>query len=118
MRPGLRAKVTVVVAREPSALQAPVQSIVEHEGLSYCLAKDDAGGWTPKLVETGPNNDKFVVISTGLAEGEQIALDAQRYAESVTFPQAPEGVKIAKRQTDEPRGKRGGKRRPQADSGG
>jgi multidrug resistance efflux pump len=113
MRPGLRAKVTVFVAREPAALQVPVQAVVENDGMRYCLAMDSASGnWKPLPVVTGPNNDKFVVISEGLHEGDSVALDAQRYAEKITFPESPPSAKLAKR--NEARGKHDGKSRAQS----
>ncbi|RIK78002.1 MAG: hypothetical protein DCC68_16155 [Planctomycetota bacterium] len=96
LRPGLRAKVTVIVSREPDVLQVPVQSIVERNGINYCLVSSD-NKLTAKPVEIGANNDKFVVVHSGLSEGEQVALDGKQYAESVEFPEAPEAPVLADR---------------------
>lgn len=94
LRPGLRAKVTIIVAKEPDVLQVPVQSIVERDGVTYCLVQN-GGGLTPKLVDIGANNDKFVVVNDGLKEGEVVALDGARYAETVAFPPPPEAPTLA-----------------------
>jgi HlyD family secretion protein len=94
LRPGLRAKVTIVVSRESDVLQVPVQSIVERDGVNYCLVSNDSK-LSPKPVEIGPNNEKFVVISSGLSEGDQVALDGSGYAESVEFPEAPDAPILA-----------------------
>jgi multidrug efflux pump subunit AcrA (membrane-fusion protein) len=122
LRPGLRAKVTIVVARESNVLQVPVQSVVERAGVNYCLVSSNRT-LTPKPVEIGPNNDKFVVVHSGLSEGDEVALDSAHYAEEATFPEAPEAPALADRgrerradgQSDASRMKKGPGR---AESGG
>ncbi|MEX2188670.1 MAG: HlyD family efflux transporter periplasmic adaptor subunit [Pirellulales bacterium] len=104
LKPGLRAKVTIVVANEPNALQVPVQSIVERDGVNYCLVSND-GALTAKPVDIGPNNDKFVVVNGGLSEGDQVALDGARYAEDVEFPDAPQAPALADRGNERRRGR-------------
>ncbi len=96
LRPGLRAKVTIIVAREANVLQVPVQSIVEREGVNYCLVSN-SGRLTPKPVDIGPNNEKFVVVHGGLSEGDEVALDGGRYADDIDFPDAPEAPVLADR---------------------
>lgn len=122
LRPGLRAKVTVFVARESNALQVPVQSVVERDGLNYCLVAEN-NIWTPKPVEVGPNNDKFVVIREGLTAGQQVALDATQYAENAEFPKVANTEVLADRSgqpvPNDPRGGRDAKKGPgRAASGG
>lgn len=96
LRPGLRAKVTVIVSREPDVLQVPVQSIVERGGVNYCLVSSN-DKLSARPVEIGPNNDKFVVVHSGLEENEQVALDGKQYAETVEFPDAPQAPVLADR---------------------
>lgn len=75
LRSGQRAKVRIAVAEIPDVLQAPIQSVIEHEGKHFCLIKNGTGRWTPREVIVGANNDNFVVVEDGLESGDVVALN-------------------------------------------
>lgn len=84
VRPGLRAKVQIFVERRDNVLQVPVSSIVRDKGDYYVVLWSEAG-LQSRRVEIGPNNDKFVVIESGLQEGEQVLIDGESFRDEVEF---------------------------------
>jgi multidrug resistance efflux pump len=85
LRPGLRAKVRIFISGEQNVMQVPVQAVVERRGGHFCVMKD-GDEWQAKAVELGPNNDKFVVVRSGLDAGADVALDPRRLLDQVTLP--------------------------------
>jgi hypothetical protein len=57
-------------------LTVPVQAVAESEGRHVAFVASPAG-IDCRTVVVGENNDKFVQIKDGLAEGERVALDAR-----------------------------------------
>lgn len=87
IRPGLRAKCQIYVEKVSQVIQAPVSSLVRESDQYYVLVHDGEG-LQPRAVEVGPNNDKFVVIEDGLAEGENVVIDAENFRYDVEFPKS------------------------------
>lgn len=85
IRPGLRAKVQIFVEEMANVIQTPVSSLVRHGGRYFVLVHK-AEGLEPREVSVGPNNDKFVVIESGLDEGEKVVINAESYRQHVDFP--------------------------------
>jgi multidrug efflux pump subunit AcrA (membrane-fusion protein) len=75
LRPGQRAKVKIYTDRRDNVLQSPIQSVVVRDNNHYCLIRDGQGQWRVQQVAVGPNNDSFVVIESGLSDGDQVALN-------------------------------------------
>lgn len=88
LRPGLTASVTIECDRVPDALLVPVQSVYTHGDSHYCFAYDD-GKWSARKIKTGPNNDRFFVVESGISEGEKIALNPRAYLNKVDLPKLP-----------------------------
>ncbi len=110
VRPGMSAKVEILVDQLDDVLIVPVQSVAIREGkkLCYVMASDTP---QPRVVSTGAFNDIFVEIISGLEEGEQVLLnppiliEASAVAKSMqerklppvdTTPKAEPGAGIAK----------------------
>ena len=68
-------------------IQAPVSSLVFNGGRYFVLVKTEAG-IEPRLVEISSNNEKYVVITSGLNVGEDVLVDADNYRDLVDFPAA------------------------------
>ncbi len=66
VRSGLRAKVEIFVEKIDAAIQAPLSSLLVDNGRHFVLVKSEQG-ISPRAVEIGSNNEKFVVIEQGLA---------------------------------------------------
>lgn len=88
VRSGLRGKVEIFFEQVDNALQAPVSSLVRRDDQFYVLVKSAKTNIEPRLVEIGSNNEKFVIIKSGLKPGEQVLVDADNYIDAVEFPTA------------------------------
>jgi RND family efflux transporter MFP subunit len=76
MKPGMTGEVKILVNRLNDVLTVPVQAVAESEGRHVAFVASPAG-IDCRTVVVGENNDKFVQIKDGLAEGERVALDAR-----------------------------------------
>lgn len=79
LRPGMSADVRILVKTIPDALTVPVQAVTEVEGkhVCYVVSGDKVDR---REVTVGDANDQNVHVVEGLAEGEQVALDARSRA--------------------------------------
>jgi multidrug resistance efflux pump len=95
LRPGLRAKIRVFIHGEDDVLQVPVQAVVERGGQHFCMTQS-GDQWVSKKVTLGANNDKFVIIRSGLAAGDQVAVDPKPFLAAAGLTEAPDpGSKLA-----------------------
>lgn len=74
VRPGMSAKVEILVDQLDDVLIVPVQAVAirESKKLCYVMASNTP---QPRAVSTGAFNDTFVEIISGLEEGEQVLLN-------------------------------------------
>ena len=73
VKPGMSAKVEIVVDRLDDVVQIPVQAVVSEGTQQVCYI--DTGYKTEKrVVTTGQFNDEFIEIVSGLKEGEKVLL--------------------------------------------
>jgi hypothetical protein len=77
LRPGMTAKVEILVDQVADALFVPVQSVTTIDGAPVCYIWKD-GQFAPRSVELGDSNDSFVVVRAGLDEGDVVQLNAPR----------------------------------------
>jgi len=74
VRPGMSAKVEILVDQLDDVLIVPVQVVAIREGKKLCYVMDSDTP-QPRAVSTGAFNDIFVEIISGLEEGEQVLLN-------------------------------------------
>lgn len=88
LRTGMTARVTIHVERLASAVQVPVQAVLDHGGAHYCLLHE---GETLKArpVQIGSTNEKHVVIRQGLQAGEKVVVNPRKYLGQVVLPDSP-----------------------------
>jgi RND family efflux transporter MFP subunit len=86
LRSGMSAHVAIRVETIDSALQVPVQAVVERGGKFYCLLRDAASKLLAREVLIGSTNDKFLVIREGLAEGQEVVLNPRAHLDEVGLP--------------------------------
>jgi multidrug efflux pump subunit AcrA (membrane-fusion protein) len=72
MKPGQRVRATIVLDQE-DAIVVPRQAVFERDSKSV-VYKQTPKGFEPVVVELGPATSGRVVIKTGLAAGDVIAL--------------------------------------------
>ena len=75
LKPGMSARVEILIARLEDVVYVPIQSVTMRGGKHLCFVMTD-GSSEAMAVETGMNNDKFVEIKKGLEEGQKILLCA------------------------------------------
>ena len=85
LRPGMTAKVSILVEQIASALQIPLHAVLRVKGSSYCLVVDESGNLQARGVRLGSANDASTVVEFGLSEGEQVVVNASEFRDSVTF---------------------------------
>ena len=73
MKPGQRVRATVYLENVEDALVVPRQAVHEEDGTSR-VWKRTGGGFEPVPVEVGATGLGKVVVASGLAEGDEVAL--------------------------------------------
>lgn len=81
LKPGMTAKVEILVGELSNSLIVPIPAVAEADGRYYCYV---VGGQAVdrRPVTLGASTENFVEISEGLGEGEEVALDARQRADS------------------------------------
>ncbi|UCE46778.1 MAG: HlyD family efflux transporter periplasmic adaptor subunit [Phycisphaerales bacterium] len=91
LRPGMSAKVEILVDQLDDVLMVPVQVVARRAGRKVCYVATDTGP-EEREVQTGAFNDNFVEIVAGLEAGENVLLNPPRIVEPETGPQSQETV--------------------------
>ena len=73
LKPGMSAKVEIIVARLQKVLSVPIQAVSMQGGREVCYVVHSREVEV-RPVEIGMSNDKFVEIKNGLKEGEKVLL--------------------------------------------
>jgi multidrug resistance efflux pump len=73
LKPGMSAKVEVLVKELTDVIYIPIQAVVPIKGKQYCFI---ANGGAPeqRAVEVGDFNEEFIEIKSGLKAGEKVLL--------------------------------------------
>jgi multidrug efflux pump subunit AcrA (membrane-fusion protein) len=71
LKPGMTAKVTILVASLQDAITLPVSSVVEQRGQFACWVKG-ATGPERRVLKLGHTNDKVIEVADGVKEGEVV----------------------------------------------
>lgn len=79
LKPGLSARVEVIIDKLGDVLVAPIQTVVPEGDERVCYVVTN-GGTERRVVEAGLANDKFIEIKSGLSVGEKVMLNPPRYA--------------------------------------
>lgn len=81
VKPGMSAKVEIMVNRLENVVQIPVQAVTVSDGKQVCYV---SGGMKPERreVEVGEFTDEFIEIKKGLQEGERVLLRTPDGAET------------------------------------
>ncbi|MBB5031908.1 efflux RND transporter periplasmic adaptor subunit [Prosthecobacter vanneervenii] len=88
MKPGMNAKVEIIVNQLADVLYVPVQSIEVEQDHHYCYVNKN-GTLERREVSTGLFNDEFIEVRNGLQGGEAVALALPKKAETDMGGQQP-----------------------------
>jgi HlyD family secretion protein len=77
IKPGMSARVEIIIAELRDVLSIPVQSVANRDGRKVCFLLD---GGQPKevAIQTGAFNDRFIQVIDGLTEGQRVLLSPPR----------------------------------------
>jgi HlyD family secretion protein len=78
LRPGMSAKVEILVEDIASTLSVPVQALTGTPGAPTVYVVGSSGTPEERGVVTGPSNDRYVAIEKGLSEGDRVLLAPPR----------------------------------------
>jgi len=100
LKPGMSAKVEILVERLEDVIIVPVQVVANQEGkkVCYCLTPD---GVKRRVVQIGSFNDTFVQIIDGLEVGEEVLLSPPRMTEAEAEPTEPTESKSESKAKDQ-----------------
>lgn len=74
LRTGMSCKVEIVVAQHEDAVYVPVQAVIRVNGQPTVYVVNEDGSTQERQVEIGLDNNRMVVIESGLNEGEVVWL--------------------------------------------
>lgn len=75
LKPGMSAKVEILVDHLDNIIYVPVQSIEAANGRQYCFVAGSFNKPEQREVQTGEFNDEFIEVKNGLKEGERVLLN-------------------------------------------
>lgn len=81
MKPGMNAKVEIIVNQLADVIYVPVQSIEVEQDHHYCYISNN-GALERREIDTGLFNDEFIEVRDGLKGGEAVALALPKKAEA------------------------------------
>ena len=85
LRPGMSAKVEIIVQELTAVSYVPLQAVVHNGDSTICYVKNGAG-LEARPVRTGPFNESYIVIQDGLGDGELVSLVPPRLSEGLAAP--------------------------------
>lgn len=81
LKPGMSARVEIIVAELKDVLYIPIQAVTFNGGDRLCYVATD-GGYQARTIQTGLFNERFIEVKEGLEEGERVLL----------YPPSPEAT--------------------------
>jgi HlyD family secretion protein len=73
LRAGITATSEIQIETIEDVLQVPIHAVVSENGKHYCFVPDETG-FERREVEIGKSNSHYVVITSGIEDGEQVLL--------------------------------------------
>lgn len=80
MKPGMNAKVEIIVDQLADVIYVPVQSVEVEQDRHYCYI-NNSGSLERREINTGLFNDEFIEVKDGLKGGEAVALSLPKKSE-------------------------------------
>jgi RND family efflux transporter MFP subunit len=74
IKPGITANIIIFAAKKDKVVAVPVSAVFAEEGRVFVYAKNGAGQYEERRVQTGISDTAYVEIRVGLKEGEEVAL--------------------------------------------
>lgn len=84
LRPAMTTSNQIVTRTYDKVKYLPLEAI-HNDSLTYVFTRNEGGRWTRQEVHTGDFNESYVIVSYGLAAGQEVALTAPDDAEELPF---------------------------------
>ena len=75
LKPGMSAKVEIMVKTLTNIVYIPLQAVSAAQGRQVCYVAD-GGAPEMRIIDVGDFNDEFIVVKSGLKDGEKVLLNA------------------------------------------
>ena len=75
LKPGMTAETEILVRTLDDVVAIPVQAVTEHLGTNFCFVKQ-SNGYERRKIEIRDGNESFLIADSGIAENDEVALDA------------------------------------------
>ena len=94
LRPGMTARVEILVSEHDNVLSVPVAAIVRYDDKDHVAVKKGGDGFDWREVTLGVANDRVVEVKAGLKAGEQVIVTpldllTEEQKREKHIPQAP-----------------------------
>jgi HlyD family secretion protein len=73
LMPGMTVRCEIIVSEIPNTLFVPLEALFDKNGDKIVYLKQ-GGSFEPRPISIGPENDNYVIVTSGLNEGDQVAL--------------------------------------------
>jgi len=90
LRTGMSCMAEIVITEYDEAIYVPVQTVLRVGGKPTVYVKS-AGGFQPRTVETGLDNNRMIHIKSGLRQGEEVLLTPPLEAASIAVERESAG---------------------------
>ena len=77
IKPGMSARVEILIAQLDDVLSIPIQSVANRGGRKVCYTMN-SGKSEECVIQTGAFNDRFVQVLDGIEEGQEVLLNPPR----------------------------------------
>jgi HlyD family secretion protein len=75
LKPGMTGAVEVFLSQYDDVLRAPVAAVIEENGEFWCWVDSLRGRPVKTSVKLGDTDDKFIIVESGLSEGDRVVLN-------------------------------------------
>lgn len=72
LKPGMTAKVSILISEAKDALVVPVSSVVEQRGKFFAWTRDPGGKTERRELKLGRTNDKLIEVIDGVKQGDEV----------------------------------------------
>jgi multidrug efflux pump subunit AcrA (membrane-fusion protein) len=96
IRPGMNASVSIQIFRKEDALMAPIQTVYGVGKRNFALIKK-GDKWETRELHIEANNEKFVLISSGIEPGEKLAMNPAGYRHLLDLPEDVQAQETAEK---------------------
>ncbi len=89
LKPGMTAVAEILVDKSEDVVNVPLHAVVEHDDETFVIVREGSE-LVPRAIELGQASETRVSVTSGLSEGELIAINAQDLVDAVFESSATE----------------------------